>query len=347
MMVSKLLIGCRRIKLYLLNLLLIAVVLTSGGCSSSGKEQGSLEGVNSEFLPEEAPEGASEGNTKGTSEKGLETTPEVTPEKISGSAPEAASEETTETTPKATSGKREETTPEATFEGNTKGTPDKEPEETIDAVPEELPEGIAEAMSQGEILIDYICEGSILYALINSEGNLEYGDYFVIFTKEREGVWTRTYDNNFEQLKPWKIESGDIDGDSEKELLIAVIKSTPFDPEIKNRMFIFNMKNGVLVKKWTGSRIAGDWRDYYVGDLVRDIPGDELIFIEQLEEGQERISVYSWFDFGFFLLADSDELPLVNRLIISGDNSLQISPEDGQTRQLIMKGGKLTTTEEN
>jgi hypothetical protein len=222
-----------------------------------------------------------------------------------------------------------------------------DPEESDKDSSEELPEGFADILSEREILIDYVTEDSTIYALINSEGSSEeYGDYFVIYTKDTEGVWSRAYDNNFEELKPWKLETADIDGDSVREILIAVIKTTAFDPVEKNRMFIFNMTDGVLVKKWTGSQIAGTWRNFYTGNLIGDIPGEELIFIEQLQDGQERISVYSWFDFGFFLLADSDEISSVKELTVSGNNSIQITLGDGRTRKLDIKDGKLVTTEE-
>lgn len=222
------------------------------------------------------------------------------------------------------------------------GTTSKElPEKTVKDIPEELPEGFSEVLSEQELLIDYVMEGATIYALINSDGSsCEYGDYFILFTKDREGVWNRTYENDFAELKPWKIDTADVDGDSTTEILISVIKTTTFDPVEKNRMFIFNMKDGVLVKKWTGSQIAGIWREFYTDNLIDEIPGEELIFIEQLQNGQERISAYSWFDFGFFLLADSDELPPVKELTVSDDNSMQITLENGQTIDLVIKDGK-------
>jgi hypothetical protein len=184
----------------------------------------------------------------------------------------------------------------------------------------------------------------VVYALVSREGEKKFGDLFVAFHKRRNGGWERFYENDFKKLKPWKIEIADIDGNAEKEILIAVRKTTALDQTEKNRMFIFNFKNNKLVKKWTGSQIAGIWRDLYVDDIV-SIPGNELIFIEKAKDGNaEQVSIYYWYEFGFLRLAISDEYPQVKKLSILGEGKLQISyKREGkdETDSLIVKGGKL------
>ena len=218
---------------------------------------------------------------------------------------------------------------------------DLEMEKVVEA--EEVLDFLQTALLPEEVLIDWVQDTSYTYALVHSEGNLEYGDTLLIW-KEEDGALIRTYENDFRELMPWKIDTADIDGDLEKEILVAVKKTTPYDKIVKNRMFIFHYRDGLLVKKWTGSQIAGTWRDFYTADLV-DASGEELIFLEQLKEGQERIKVYYWFDFGFFLLAESEEYTKVKELTVSGENSLQVTLSEGRQFHLTMKDGKLVETE--
>ena len=205
-----------------------------------------------------------------------------------------------------------------------------------------IPENIKAALLPGEVMLDWTQEASLIYALVHSEGNSKFGDTLLVL-KDEDGAISRSYENDFQELMPWKIELADIDGDMEKEVLVAVKKTTPYDKVVKNRMFIFNFRDNVLVKKWTGSQIAGTWRDFHVAELV-EASGEELIFLEQTEKGMERIKVYYWFDFGFFLLAESGEYTKVKELTVTGENKLQITLTDGQQINLTMKDGKLIET---
>ncbi len=204
-------------------------------------------------------------------------------------------------------------------------------------------EELSPALNAGEVLVDHVRTGEEIYALVSTEGLTGYGDLFLVLSKEN-GEWIRSYENDFRELKPWKLDTADIDGDSAMEILVAVRKTTRYDKEEKNRMFIFNYEKDVLVKKWTGSQIAGTWRDFYAGDLV-SAPGTELIFLEQLGDGLERIKVYSWFDFGFFLLAESDGYPPVKELEVQEENRLMIILQDDHELNLIMRDGKLAEAE--
>ncbi len=212
-------------------------------------------------------------------------------------------------------------------------------DQIVENKPDMIAEKIKSALLPEEALIDWVQDASDFYVLVHSEGNMEYGDTFLLLS-EAEGALTRTYENDFQELMPWKIARADVDGDREQELLIAVRKTTPYDKVLKNRMFIFNYREGVLVKKWTGSQIAGTWRDFYAKDLV-DAPGDELIFLEQLAEEKEGIKVYHWFDFGFFLLAESDAYTKVKEVTVTDENRLLITLDEGKQISLIMRKGKL------
>ena len=184
-------------------------------------------------------------------------------------------------------------------------------------------EDLSSALYDNEELIDYTIDGPLAYALINNNGIEEYGNSFIIFDR-KDDTWLRAYENDFKNLMPWKVEVADIDGDNTPEILIALRKTTPYDKEIKSRMFIFNYQDNILSRKWTGSRIAGIWREFYPIDFL-STPGHELIFIEQAEDTMEKLSVYSWFDFGFFMVADSETYPNIQTVAMLDENLLEIT----------------------
>lgn len=207
-------------------------------------------------------------------------------------------------------------------------------------------EDLSSALDKNELLIDYTIDESLAYTLINKKGIKEYGDFFVVFERVQDG-WQRIYENNFRQLMPWKLDVADIDGDNKQEILIALRKTTPFDNEIKNRMFIFNFNDNILSRKWTGSQIAGIWREFYTIDILPS-SGSELVFIEESKGKMERISIYSWFDFGFFRIADSETYNKITGLDMVSDNLLELTYNDGERENkllLTVVDGKLIPKE--
>lgn len=209
--------------------------------------------------------------------------------------------------------------------------------------PEEFQVEILEkALSDQENVIDYVNDETMVYAIVSKSQRSDYGDVFVVFEEAGKGDWKRIYENDFHDLKPWKLEQADLDGDKEKEILIAVKKTTRFDPVEKNRLFIFNYKNGKLVKKWTGSDIAGTWVNFFSGDLL-SIPGDELMFVEKAGKEGEKISIYYWFDFGFLRLAESRNYKDIEKFSILNKNRIQISygGEVEEKTELTVKDGKI------
>jgi len=191
--------------------------------------------------------------------------------------------------------------------------------------------------------IDEITDDGLVYTLISQTGSAQYGDTLVIDKQSGDEQRQRIYEKGFNDLKPWKLGIADVDGDRKKELLIAVRKTTHFDPQEKNRMFIFQYDGEKLYKKWTGSQIAGVWNHFYAGNLL-SIPGDEMIFIEQVTGNKERVSIYYWFDFGFVLLAESDSYSDITELSIIGENQLSITAiteGQNQTHTLMVKDGKI------
>ena len=198
-----------------------------------------------------------------------------------------------------------------------------------------------EYLHKGETLIDGAEEGELAYLLISTNGRTDYGNYLVIM--ESEGTkYKRRYENNFQDLRPWKIILADIDGDEIMEIITVVNKTTHYDKELKNRLFIFNYEKNALVKKWTGSQIGGAWNQVYIGDLV-SIPGEEIILVEETEQKLEKLGVYYWFDFGFLKLAESKEYQDIQKVTICGENTIRMvyGLENELECDLTLKAGKV------
>ncbi len=245
-------------------------------------------------------------------------------------------------------------------------------------------DAIRQQLQGEETLIDYQFQGSLAYTFISTRGRTDYGDLFVVFEQvEQEGApdageeeaqpdsgeeevqaesgkqeeqpgsakqksytYKRIYTNDFLDLKPWKLILADIDGDGRIELLTAVRKTTYYDTQEKNRFFVFHYSDKKLVKKWTGSQIAGTWRDFIVGELL-PAKGEEIIFISEDESGKEKLMVYSWFDFGFQALAESEGYENITGLVITGENQIELTYHAEEERKTILtvKKGKIIEVE--
>ncbi len=99
-------------------------------------------------------------------------------------------------------------------------------------------------------------------------------------------------------LKPWKMITGDVDGDGKLDILFGVHKSTRFMPFDHNCLFIWGFDGKQATKKWLGSSLSKPFSDFLAFDIDGD-GEDELIALEQKQSGKKCIVVYSWIGFGF------------------------------------------------
>ena len=154
-----------------------------------------------------------------------------------------------------------------------------------------------------------------ILTLIGKQNSI-YGDDLVIYSL---GITTNgllleeIYRNTIEVIKPWKITTCEIDGDGQPDIFIGVRKSTEYYPEIANRPFFFTFEDGILVKKWTGSKVRHPFTDVYFADLNQD-GRDYMIVIEQRNQQEQVIALYHWFGFGFALLAESPSYTTINSI---------------------------------
>jgi len=182
-------------------------------------------------------------------------------------------------------------------------------------------------LDENQELIDYAYNKDYLFAVLGDKKDRRYGNAVCIYRSENLSSkvnWIKVSEYDFSKVLPWKVKIGDIDDSENLELFIGVYKSTHFDNKQNNRMFVFNWDGEKLSKKWTGSQMGYCMKDFYVIDFL-DMYGDELIILDKNKEGKERILIYYWLDFGFTLLAESENFDLIEKVEYSDDNLLKLT----------------------
>jgi hypothetical protein len=111
---------------------------------------------------------------------------------------------------------------------------------------------------------------------------------------ERREIW-RDWDRGF---LPWKLLVAELDGDAEPEIALGVWKRTRFDPEKRNRLFIYDWTGGCLHAKWLGSRLVAPFSDFKFARPDAEARIDSLYALET-EGGRRLVRKYHWNGFGF------------------------------------------------
>lgn len=142
--------------------------------------------------------------------------------------------------------------------------------------------------------------------IISGKENEVFGEKLIIlsFGEELKEVFKRS----FKDMKPWKVQVADVDGDRKKEISIGVYKESQFHPVKAKRPFIYNWHGDSISPKWRGSRLSRPFEDYIFADIDED-GLDEIVSIEILESGKKLINSYKWKGFGFEGVAESKEYP--------------------------------------
>lgn len=112
------------------------------------------------------------------------------------------------------------------------------------------------------------------------------------------------YSFDFSDIKPSKIQLGDVDGDGRTDISIVMYKKVKFHNALAKRPFFYNFESEKLVPLWLGSRLSRPFDDF----ILKDIDGDdisELIAIESLENQNRILAIYKWEGFGFRLFTQS------------------------------------------
>lgn len=150
--------------------------------------------------------------------------------------------------------------------------------------------------------------------LLIGEETSPYGHRLAVLTLEVGKGLREMSSTALTEIKPWMLSLCDLEGDGEKEIFLGVYKGTRLDPELKNRPFFFNYRGGGLVKKWTGSRLENPFHHVSFMDL-HGVGKDDMVVIEKLGDGKERLAIYYWFGFGFILQGESPPYEAIRRVM--------------------------------
>ncbi|MDI6601042.1 MAG: hypothetical protein QME46_04590 [Thermoanaerobacteraceae bacterium] len=152
----------------------------------------------------------------------------------------------------------------------------------------------AEYVSDG-LMKDITTDGDYIYYITGGRKG-KYGDTLHIFDLDNRAELKEIH---MPDRMPWKIDSGDVDGDGKTDILVLMYKKTLFDPVLDNRPFVYTF-DGHLYAKWLGSRLSHPMRGAYFWDV--DGNGvDELVSLEYGRDGKRISGVYEWDSFGFVL----------------------------------------------
>lgn len=180
----------------------------------------------------------------------------------------------------------------------------------------------------------------------------EYGKNIVIYkgsgaafdntepknTKKNSSKYMEIYREDFSELKPWRVDSGDIDGNGIEEISIGVYKEAIFHPVMAKRPFIYSFDGVRLVPKWRGSRLSRPFTEYTFYDIDQD-GIDELLAIEELVDGKNIIHSYKWRYFGFEGYLESAVFDSLSNLESSQELTIWI--ENGNKHRISLKESRL------
>lgn len=173
----------------------------------------------------------------------------------------------------------------------------------------------------------------------------KFGNEIIIFSlKDKKEI----YREDFSEFNPWKVITGDIDGDGKDEISIGVYKKSPFHQVMAKRPFIYSFEHGKLEPKWRGSRLARPFIDYNFYDIDGDNV-EEIISVEILENNRNVINTYKWKGFGFEGHLESKDYEDIKELTIE-DGEVHIQIREGKETYLglvKLKGNNLIIEREN
>lgn len=153
--------------------------------------------------------------------------------------------------------------------------------------------------------------------------------------RKKSGEYIEIFREDFSNLKPWKVDSGDVDGDGRYEISIGVFKETIFHPVMAKRPFIYSYNDGMLVPKWRGSRLSRPFTEFTFYDIDKD-GRDELMAIEELQDGSKVINSYKWRYFGFEGYSESEAVD--NLFKLESDKELTVIREKEKSRIVLSEG---------
>lgn len=104
----------------------------------------------------------------------------------------------------------------------------------------------------------------------------------------------RIYKRNYEKIRPWAIDLGDLEDDGILDVYIGAYRATDYYPLAK-RPFFFEWQ-GKMIKKWTGS--------YLSYNTLVDLKMDGMkVITREFNDDNYYEGIYMWQHFGFVQLS--------------------------------------------
>ncbi|QRN86202.1 hypothetical protein JR334_02980 [Clostridia bacterium] len=156
------------------------------------------------------------------------------------------------------------------------------------------------------------------------------GEHFFILELDK-GIKI-LYQGEYPNLKPWKVQTSDVDGDGKKEISLGVYKKTLFHPVMDKRPYIYDWDGTELVPKWRGSRLAHPFKDYIFQDIDSD-GKDEIVALEFLADASQMVQAYRWKGFGFEAMICSDSKREIETIWRAADGKVGVTIRNGMEQE--------------
>lgn len=118
--------------------------------------------------------------------------------------------------------------------------------------------------------------------------------YYTVSNTEISVTW---YDRA-RRFQPWKVLSGDINGDTRPELCVAVHQRSRALPTPRQHLAVYEFGDSTLIPVWFSPAFNQELVDFRLTDIDDD-GLDDLLILEKTEHDAYRIVVYQWLGYGF------------------------------------------------
>ena len=164
----------------------------------------------------------------------------------------------------------------------------------------------------------------------------KYGTEIIIYSLEGGRRERLRWDAS--ALKPWKLMTGDVDGNGIDDIAIGVYKESPLHQVMAKRPFIYSFDGKAISPLWRGSRLSRPFEDF----ILYDLDGDgicEIISSEYLEDRGMVINSYKWRGFGFEGYLQSDDVQAIKSLDLKkGELLIEITDHNQNIKAKIFPG---------
>lgn len=112
-------------------------------------------------------------------------------------------------------------------------------------------------------------------------------NYLVLAKNDTLNKWKLPYEI-------FRLEIGDIDGDSIVDAMVGVIKTTRFDKKLGKRLFLFKNYKGLIRPLWLGSRLSQPLVDF----VFKGGRDPRIRTVEKEKSKKYLVAEYKWRKFG-------------------------------------------------